>query len=328
MTGQDWMEKDFYQALGVPKDADDAAIKKAYRKLARQYHPDQNEGDPKAEAKFKEIGEAYAVLSDKEQRGQYDAIRAMAGGGPRFQAGPGGPTGGFEDVFGSMFGGGGGTSTRMPFPSSGGAGGSFEDIMSMFGGGRGGSRFGAPQKGADVAAAYTMSFRDAVRGQTVELTVDGRKVTTKIPGGVADGAKLRIRGKGRPSPQGGDAGDLVLSVHVNKHPVFAMAGRNLTMDLPVTFTEAALGAKIDVPTLSGETVTVKIPAGTASGKKLRVKGHGVPASGKNAAGDLHVTVQVEVPSRLSKKARAALEQFDAELGSASPRETLAAEAAK
>jgi molecular chaperone DnaJ len=334
VTGQDWIEKDFYAALGVSKDADDAAIKKAYRKLARQYHPDQNQGDPRAEAKFKEIGEAYAVLSDAEQRQQYDALRAMAGGGARFQAGgPGGGAGGFEDVFGSMFGGGapGGAGQRGRFPSGGGAG--FEDILGqMFGGGGGGgfggrrAGFQAAQRGADLAAATELSFRTAVEGATVELVVDGKKVTTRIPAGVNDGQKLRIRGKGRPGVGGGEAGDLVITVHVSTHPVFTMSGRDLRVTVPVTFAEAALGTSIEVPTLGGEHVRVKVAAGTPSGRVLRVKGRGVATS--KGTGDLLVTVQVVVPQKLSRKAKEALETFAAESDQGDVRADLAARAAQ
>ncbi|GAB2460815.1 DnaJ C-terminal domain-containing protein [Xylanimonas ulmi] len=338
MTGQDWIEKDFYSALGVAKDADDAAIKKAYRKLARQYHPDQNQGDAKAEAKFKEIGEAYAVLSDAEQRKQYDAIRTMAGGGARFQAGgPGAGGGGFEDIFGAMFGGGAPGDSRVRYSTAGGGG--FEDILgSMFagagagaGGGRGfgGGRragFQAPEKGADLAAETTLPLRTAVQGATVELTVDGKKVTTRIPAGVNDGQKLRIRGKGRPGGAGGAAGDLVITVHVGAHPVFTLSGRDLRASAPVTFAEAALGAQIEVPTLGGDTVRLKVPAGTPSGRVLRVKGRGVTTP--KGTGDLLVTVQVVVPQKLSKKAKEALEAFAAESDHVDLRADLVARAAQ
>ncbi|AEG45474.1 DnaJ C-terminal domain-containing protein [Isoptericola variabilis] len=319
MTGQDWIEKDFYAALGVPKDADDATIKKAYRKLARQHHPDQNAGDPAAEARFKEIGEAYAVLSDPEQRKQYDALRAMAGGGARFSAGPGGAAGGgFEDIFGAMFGGGAPTAggPRVRYSQTAGAG--FEDILgSMFGGmgGAAGGRrtgFGGPAatRGADVETSITLPFRAAVEGATVELMVDGRTITARIPPGVNDGQRIRLRGKGRPGVAGGPAGDLLITVHVEEHPVFSLDGVDLRVTVPVTFAEAALGATIEVPTLSGETVRLKVPAGTPSGRVLRVKGRGVRTS--KATGDLLVTVQVVVPQRLSRKAKEALQAFAAE----------------
>ncbi|WP_454042727.1 DnaJ C-terminal domain-containing protein [Cellulosimicrobium sp. Marseille-Q8652] len=336
MTGQDWMEKDFYAALGVPKDADDAAIKKAYRKLARQYHPDQNPGDDAAEAKFKEIGEAYAVLSDPKEREQYDAIRAMAGGGARFSAGPGGAGGaGFEDLFGGMFGGGGAPGGARVRYSTGGQGGAgFEDILgSMFGAGAGaggprftGQGFGGPQAGADVAATTTLPFRQAVEGSTVTFTVDGRQVTTRIPPGVRDGQKIRLRGKGRPGGGGGPAGDLVVTVHVTPHPVFALDGTNLRVSVPVTFAEAALGSTISVPTLDGSTVKVKVPAGTPSGRTLRVKGRGVRTT--KGTGDLLVTVQVVVPQKLSKAARAAVEAFAAETDGQDVRADLVRQAAE
>ncbi|CAM3423680.1 DnaJ C-terminal domain-containing protein [Isoptericola cucumis] len=317
MTGQDWIEKDFYAALGVPKDADDAAVKKAYRKLARKYHPDQNPGDAAAEAKFKEIGEAYAVLSDPEQRQQYDAVRTMAGGGARFAAGPGGGGNGFEDVFGSMFGGGAGPNVRYSQAGYGGAGGGFEDILSQMLGGQGGARtgrpagFGAPpqQRGADVAARASLPFRTAVEGSTVDLTVDGRKLTVRIPAGVNDGQKIKIPGRGRPGVGGGPAGDLVVTVHVEPHPVYTLDGADLRMTVPVTFGEAALGTTIEVPTIDGKHVRVKVPSGTPSGRVLRVKGRGIAT--KKGAGDLLVTVQVVVPQKLTKQAKEALEAFTA-----------------
>lgn len=312
MTGQDWFDKDFYATLGVPKDADPAAIKKAYRKLARELHPDHNPGDAAAEARFKEVGEAYAVLSDPEQRGQYDAIRAMAGGGARFAAGPGGAGGaGFEDLFGGLFGGQPGGGARVRYTTTGGGG--FEDLLGgLFGGAAGGpggyraSR--GPLRGQDLEATTTLPFRQAVEGSTVTLAVDGRRVTARIPPGVRDGQRIRLRGKGRPGEAGGPAGDLVIAVHVEPHPVFALDGRDLRMTVPITFAEAALGAEVDVPTLDGGTVRVKVPAGTPSGRTLRVKGRGVPAP--QGTGDLLVTVQVAVPQRLSDAARAAVRAFD------------------
>ena len=312
MTGQDWMDKDFYATLGVAKDADGDAIKKAYRKLARQYHPDQNQGDLTAEAKFKEVGEAYAVLSDPKERQQYDAIRSMAGGGARFHPGSGG--GGFSDMFGGMFGGGGNPNVQFSGgrPGAGGAG--FSDIFSMFGGGGGGFGGGRVRvhKGADLSAATTLPFRTAVQGAEIDLTVDGKPVKTRIPAGVNDGAKLRLRGKGRPGSGGGENGDLVLTVHVDKHPVYALDGKNLRITVPVTFAEAALGCKIDVPTLDGQHVTVKVPAGTPGGRVLRVKGRGVQGAKSN--GDLLVTVHVTVPAKLNKQAKEALEALTVALG--------------
>lgn len=331
MSGQDWLEKDFYAMLGVAKDADDAAIKKAYRRLARQYHPDQNPGDAKAEARFKEIGEAYSVLSDSEQRKQYDGLRAMAGGGPRFTAGSGGAAGGagFEDIFSGMFGGAGGAGgagPRMRYSSAGGGqgGAGFEDILSgMFGGAAGGygggAGFGGPEPGADLHATLTIPFRTAVSGGEMGVSVEGRSLTVRIPAGVRDGQKIKLRGRGRSSASGGRAGDLVVTVTVTPHPVFGIDGRNLTIHLPVTFPEAALGATVSVPTLDGEQVRVKVPAGSPSGKRLRVRGRGVPESKGKAAGDLIVTIDVVVPDRLTDEARAAVENFAAATEGADPR---------
>ncbi|GAB4086630.1 DnaJ C-terminal domain-containing protein [Myceligenerans cantabricum] len=329
MTGQDWMEKDFYAELGVPKDADDATIKKAYRKLARTYHPDQNQGDEQAESRFKAIGEAYAVLSDPEQRRQYDAIRAMAGGA-RFNAGPGGGSAsGFEDILGAMFGGGGGAGPRMRYtqtgPGAAQGGPGFEDILGgMFGGGGAPAGFRAPARGSDVQAATTVPFRTALEGATVDLMVDGRKLTVRIPAGVNDGQKIRLRGKGRPGAGGGEAGDLLVIVHVTAHPVFTLDGANVRLTLPVTFPEATLGATVEVPTPSGETVKLKLPAGTPSGKVLRAKGRGVRTA--RTTGDLLVTVQVVVPQKLSKKAKDALNAFTAANDGTDPRADLVARA--
>ena len=318
MASQDWFEKDFYAILGVPKDADDAAIKKAYRKLARKHHPDQNAGDAAAEQRFKDIGEANSVLSDAEKRREYDAVRQMAHGGARFTAGgPGGGNGGFDDVFSSMFGGGGrGGGARVRYSTGGGGEPNLEDLLGgMFGAGAGagpaygGAGFRAPQgprKGADLTARTSLPFRDAVEGATVTLgTNDGGQITTRIPAGVKDGQKIRLRGKGQPGGAGAAPGDLILTVSVEKHPVFGRDGDNLTIDLPVTFAEATLGATVKVPTLDGSSVKVRVAPGTPSGRVLRLKGRGVPIKGK--PGDLMARVSVVVPQRLSDEAKAAVE---------------------
>ncbi|WP_282944607.1 DnaJ C-terminal domain-containing protein [Cellulomonas endometrii] len=332
MSGQDWLEKDFYAVLGVSKDADAATIKKAYRKLARTMHPDHNPGDAVAESKFKEVGEAYAVLSDPEQRQQYDQLRAMAGGA-RFRAGAGGPggaqAGGFEDLFGGVFGGaGGGSRVRFPQGAStgGGGNGGFEDLLGgLFGGGGGG--FGQPRggrRGADLSAVTTLPFRQAVEGSTVALGVEGRTVKARIPAGVRDGQKIRLRGKGRPGENGAPAGDLEVTVRVTPHPVFALDGSNLRVTLPVAFDEAALGAEVAVPTLDGGSVRLKIPAGTPSGRTLRVKGRGVKTPA--GTGDLLVTVQVVVPQRLSAAAKEAVQAFGIATSGEDPRAELLARA--
>jgi len=323
MASQDWFDKDFYQVLGVSKDASDADIKKAYRKLARKYHPDQNPGDTASEAKFKEISEAHSVLSDAEERKEYDAIRAM-GSGARFTApGGAGGAGGFEDVFGTMFGGPGGR-TRYTYQQ----GGDYDDLLGgLFGGGRfgqptGGYRgFGGPTPGRDVVASTTLDFITATKGEQVTLqTADGRPITVRIPAGVADGQKIKLRGKGHPSPDGGEPGDLILTVNVRKHPVFERDGLNLRVTVPVTFAEAALGATIQVPTLGGDPVKLKVAPGTPSGRVLRVKGRGVATS--KGTGDLLAVVQIAVPSHLSKDAEEKLKAFISELPDENPRDDL------
>jgi molecular chaperone DnaJ len=332
MASQDWFDKDFYKVLGVDKTASDAELKKTYRKLARQYHPDSNPGDAAAESRFKEISEAYSVLSDKEQRAEYDQVRAM-GSGARFTAGGPGQGGGFEDVFGGMFGQQGGQRVRFGQGGARGGAGGFEDILGgMFGGGQGfgqssgGFRgFGGPTKGRDVTASTTLDFTTAIAGDTVKLSQgNGRPVNVRIPAGVADGQKIRLRGRGEPSPDGGEAGDLVVSVSVRKHPVFERDGQHLRVDVPVTFVEAALGATIQVPTLGGEPVKLKVAPGTPSGRVLRVKGRGVTT--KSGTGDLLATVQVAVPSHLSDKQREAVEALRAVLPDEDPREDLLAKA--
>lgn len=302
MTGQDWLSKDFYAMLGVPRDADANTIKKAYRKKARTLHPDQNPGDKKAEEQFKDIGEAYAVLSDPEQRERYDELRTL-GGGARFTAGGAGGGAGFEDLLGGMF----GPGSRVRFSTGaqgpGGSTGGFEDLLGgLFG--QHAPRQGGRQQGADLTASTSLPFRTAAAGQTVSLNVEGRTVNARVPAGVRDGQKIRLRGKGRP---GDPPGDLVIEVHVEPHPVFTAEGNNLRVTVPVSFDEAVLGAQVDVPTLDGTTVKVKVPAGTPSGRTLRVKGRGLTTT--KGAGDLLVNVQVVVPQKLTGAARDAVQAF-------------------
>lgn len=323
-ASQDWMEKDFYKSLGVSKDASADEIKKAYRKLARQYHPDRNPGDKAAEDRFKEIGEAYQVLSNEEDRKQYDAIRALAGGGPRFAAGSGGQGGGagFEDIF-SMFGGGGPGGGNVRFSSSGGQGGGagFEDILSqMFGGGGGFGSSRRPQRGQDMRTEVSVPLRDAVSGTTVKMTAsDGRTVTARIPAGVSDGQKIRVSGKGGPGANGGQAGDILVTVHVEKHPVYEVRGSDVYVDVPISFGEAALGGTISVPMLDGKSVSVKVPAGSSTDKLLRVKHRGL-AKGKVMKGDMYVRLKVMVPKIMSAEAQKAAELFAKATSDADPRE--------
>ena len=322
MASQDWFDKDFYKVLGISKDISQADLKKTYRKLARKYHPDSNPGDAPAEAKFKEISEANAVLSDPEQRKEYDQIRAMGTGAPRFTAG--GQNGGFEDVFGGMFGAGG--NQRTSYQASG-----FDDIFgSMFSGGFGQSSGGfrgggGPTKGRDATASTTLDFMTAIKGDTARLQAAGGKpISVRIPAGVADGQKIRLKGKGEPSPDGGEPGDLTLTVTVRKHPVFERAGLNLRIDVPVTFVEATLGATIEVPTLGGDPVKLRIAPGTPSGRVLRVKGRGVTAT--KGTGDLLATVVVAVPGHLTADAKEHLEEFAKAMPTEDPRAELIARA--
>lgn len=331
MSQQEWLSKDFYKILGVSQDASAAEIKKAYRKKAKELHPDRHPGDAKAEERFKEVGEAYSILSDAEHRKQYDAIRAMGAGGARFSSGPGGASGGgFEDLFGAFTGGGFG----------GGAGGvNIEDLMGMFGGGGFGGAQGragfspnggfgrqAPQKGADVSASVKLSFRDAVLGTEVSFSAGGRNITTRIPAGVHDGQKIRLKGKGQASANGGVPGDLMLTAHVAAHPLYTMDGMNLRIDVPITPAEAAFGAKVRVPLLDGGHVTMKVPAGTPSGRTLRAKGKGVRT--KKGEGDLLVTLTIVLPETLNENAEKALRDFAEATSDFAPRADLAKNATR
>ncbi|MCU6479594.1 DnaJ C-terminal domain-containing protein [Arthrobacter sp. A2-55] len=320
MASQDWAEKDFYKILGVSKDASDADIKKSYRKLARKYHPDTNAGDAKAEKTFKDISEAYSVLSNKEDREQYDAIRAM-GGGARFSAGgaggQGGPTG-FEDVFGDLFGGGrGGARRGTPGFNGSGLPPEFADLFG--GGGFGGGYQPAPTKGADRSASTSISFGGSINGTKIAFREpSGDTIDVRIPAGIKDGQKVRVKGKGQSGAAG--PGDLVVTVNVKPHDFFMRDGDNIRIHVPVTFPEAALGADISVPTLTGDTVRVRVPAGTPSGRTLRVKGAGVKT--KKGDGDLLVTIDVSVPQKLSKDAEEAVKAFAAATADGDPRATL------
>ena len=372
MSARDYLDKDFYAVLGVTKTASADEIKKAYRKLARQFHPDANAGDAKAEEKFKEVSEAYDVLSDDSKRREYDEMRQYGGsfGGARQGGfGAGGPTAAnLGDLFGDA------------------------NLGDMFGGlfgGRSGAR--RVTKGDDLTGRVTLSFRDAAsglttsvqlraeaacptcggsgakpgtsphtcascngsgqtvrqqggfgfaepcrachgRGQVVDdpcgscggvgATMQTRTVNVRIPSGIKDGSTLRVPGKGAPGHGGGPAGDLLVTVHVGTHPVFGRKGEHLTLTVPITFVEAALGSTITVPTLGGDPVSLKVPAGTPSGRTFRVKGRGLSVKGKQ--GDLLVTVEVAVPQRVDGKARKALDEYAEATSSDNPRADLIA----
>lgn len=295
MAAKDLYEKDLYKILGVSKNDDAAAIKKAYRKLAKDLHPDKTKGDKKLEDRFKEVSEAYEVLSDDKKRAEYQEMREAFTSGrvPRGgQQMPGGgfSSGTFEDIFG---------------------GGSQSDIFStLFGGGTRG-----PRRGQDLQTETTISFRDAIYGREITLRVNDQSITTRVPAGIKDGGKIKLKGRGAPGQAG--PGDLFIIINVAKHPVFTRDGNNLHMTLPVTFAEATLGADISVPTLSGEDVVVRLAPGTPNGKVLRVKERGVKKDFQT--GDLLITVEVQVPQRIDGKAKAALEEFAELTKSDSPR---------
>lgn len=281
---KEWLETDYYAVLGVTKDASDKDIKKAYRKLAQQYHPDTNAG-PETETKFKEVNEAYEVLGDAEKRKEYDHVREMG----YFV---GNPTGGQQYVrVEDLLGGAGGGS---PFDLFGGIG----DIF--------GATARRARQGQDLSADVTLTFHEAISGTTKEFSVGGKRLKVKIPRGVGDLARIRLKGKGGAGSNGGPPGDLYVTVHVTPHPVFRRERNNLAITVPITFFEASLGAEINVPTLDGS-VRLRIPPGTSGGKTFRVKGRGV--EGTESTGDLMVTVEVAVPKSLTDHQRKLLEQY-------------------
>ncbi|MFZ9100601.1 MAG: DnaJ C-terminal domain-containing protein [Candidatus Planktophila sp.] len=289
MAAKDLYEKDFYKVLGVDKKASADEIKKKYRSLARDLHPDKNQGDAAREEKFKAVSEAYDILSDSKKRAEYDEARAMfERGGFRAPTGGNFQGGDFSDLFG---------------------GGNPQDIFAnLFGGG---VRRG-PRKGADLQTDATITFKEAVFGTTLDLklNIDGsgsQTISARVPAGVNDGAKIRVKGKGATGEAG--PGDLFIELQVKPHAVFSRKGENLLLTLPVTFAEAALGADLKVPTLSGDDVTVRLAAGTPTGRVLRVKGRGVKKGA--VVGDLLITIEVQVPRRVEGKALDAIKAFAA-----------------
>lgn len=278
---REWFEKDYYAVLGVSKDASAKDITKAYRGLARKYHPDANPGDKAAEDRFKEISAAYDVIGDDKTRAEYDEARRM---GPMGGFGGGGP-GGFQfDMGGADLG----------------------DILGqMFGGAARGGFGNGPRRGQDMVTAVTLPFQDAAFGTTI--AVPGTDAKVRVPAGVDDGQRIRLKGKGQAGRNGGPSGDLFVECHVLPHPVFGREGANLLVKVPVSFAEAALGATVTVPTLDGGDVSLRLKAGTQSGSRHRVKGQGVGAEGKR--GDLIVTVEVSVPTDMSKEETKALEEL-------------------
>lgn len=328
LSGDLMADRDYYEVLGVARDATADQIKKAYRGLARKHHPDANPGDKTAEAKFKEVQNAYDILSEPEKKARFDQFghAAFDGGGPfgpragasEWAARQGG---GVEDFdLGAFLGpnaGGGGAGAA-------GGGGIFDEILNrMKGGDRGAGRrtsSGRPRREPEVAeAAITIPFLTAVRGGETSIELqrdDGRSETKviKLPAGLESGAKIRLKGQGDASQQV----DLVITVTVEPHPYFSREGRNLTVEVPITTAEAILGAKVDVPTLDG-LKTMSIPPGTSTGQKLRLRGQGVAASKTQPEGDLYIIPKVMVPKAVDEESRKLIEQF-AERNPSQPRE--------
>ncbi len=294
--------KNFYDVLGVQKNASDQEIKKAFRKLAQKYHPDAG-GD---EAKFKEISEAYDTLSDPKKRKEYDqmlmfgGIPGAGGGGYAYSGGAG--AGGWSDIFSSIFNGDG------AFGS---------DWASNFGGMGGGARAASrPRKGSDLSLSVDVSAEDAFRGVTHKVTYripstgEQQTITVSVPAGAVDGGKLRYKRRGEYGVNGGERGDLVVTTNVAEHPLFKRKGADVTMELPISVYEAALGCAVDVPTPGGATVRLKVPAGTQSGKTFRFKDMGAPdVKHRGRMGALLVKVAVQVPTSLSGEEKSALEKL-------------------
>lgn len=302
------MAEDYYQTLGVSRKASDDELKKAYRKLSRENHPDVKPDDKAAAERFKQVQEAYSVLGDKEKRQKYDRFGHAA-----FQGGHGGggfPGGGQVDL-GDLFGDG-------------------FDLGDLFGGGggfrRGGGRRGPRvQKGADVESSIEIPFTTAAEGGSYSLTVNAsgtpEQLTIKIPPGVDTGSVIRLAGQGRPGMGGGPNGDLRVKIKVSPHPHFRREGPNLLVDVPISLTEAALGAKIDVPTISEGLITVTVPPGSASSTKLRLRGKGILNQKSKERGDLFVVLRIVAPKQLDDRSKELLEEL-AELQSENPREGL------
>jgi curved DNA-binding protein len=302
-------KKDPYAILGVARDADEDVIRKAYRKLARELHPDVNPDNPAAEDRFKAVSEAYSVLSDPEKRKAYDEFGEVS-----FQAGfDAAEARRARDAFGGGFGG------YPNFGAEGGGPAGFEDLLSNLFGRSGSGRGPRRRRGADLEARVELDFLDAARGceqrfQVSRPTRDGGQrsasVTVRIPPGVADGGQIRLRGKGAEGLGGGPAGDLIATIHVRPHPLFRREDRDILLEVPLTISEATLGTKIEVPSLDGR-VTVTIPPGTDSGSKLRLRGKGVRHPSGGPAGDFYVVIKICVPRDLDDATRRQLEAIGA-----------------
>ncbi|PQO37291.1 J domain-containing protein [Bremerella cremea] len=322
------MADDYYQILGVQRSASQEEIRKAYKKLAQKHHPDLNPDDKNAQAKFKEIQNAYDVIGDPEKRKKYDQFGSNfenMGAGP----GPGGGPGGFNQWRSAGGGPGGGQQFEFDLGDifGGGAGGaqSFSDMFGFGGGGGSRRRHAQPMRGQDIQHDTKIPFKQAMEGGEINLNVrrpngEMDRLTAKIPPGIEDGKKIRLRGQGDPGPGGGPNGDLLIRIHIEPHKYFKRNGKDLEVQVPVTLAEALLGGSVDVPTPGG-TVTMKIPPGSSSGRRLRVRGQGVP-SNKGDAGDLYVVLQVALPENATDELKAAVQSFAESHPDENPRKDL------
>ena len=299
---KEWLEKDYYAVLGVAKDASHKEIKKAFRSLARESHPDNNQGDKAAEARFKEINEAYDTVGTDETRKEYDHAREVG----YFVGDPGGGQHrvNVEEMFGGGFSGG---SAQDLF-------GGFQDLFT------GARRQTQPTKGADATGSLALTFHEAQEGTTREIAVNGSTVKVKIPMGIAAGTKVRVKGKGGPGANGGPAGDLYVEIAVGSHPIFGRSGkRDLTVEVPITYSEAVLGATISIPTLTGST-KIKVPPGTSSGTTLKLSGKGVVTD--RSTGAMLVTLTIAVAKDLTAEEQEAIEALGNAEAARNPRSHL------
>ncbi len=311
--------RDPYEVLGVSKSASDAEIKKAFRALAKKYHPDTRGGDEAAKKRFQEISAAYDIVGDKDKRKKYDAGEIDAGGNPRgFDPREHGFRGGPFGGGGPGAGPGGAREYRYTWtnaePGAETEGFSAEDLFAdLLGGlGRGsGRRRNTPQRGQDFSMSMTVGFEEAARGGTRRIELpNGEQVDVKIPAGLRDGQQIRLKGRGGAGRNGGPNGDVLITVSVAEHPTLTREGRNIKTDLPITLKEAVLGGKVPVHTLTGD-VTVTVPAGSNTGTVLRLKGKGIPASGGEPAGDLYIRLLVTLPDRPDADLRKFAENWSA-----------------
>lgn len=319
-VGQSWAigkMRDPYDVLAVAKSASAAEIKKAYRQLAKKFHPDRNKNDPKAAARFAEINAAYEIVGDEDKKAKFDRGEIGADGKPRFAgfegfgAGPGGFSGFSRGAGGP--GGPGGTHYEFSFggPEAGRAGFDPSDILAdLFGGRRG--RGGPPRRGEDVVATATVPLEVAAQGGSARVLLPGgRALDVKIPAGIDDGQQIRLRGQGQPGPVGAEAGDAIVTVRIAPHPYFRIEGRDLRLDLPVTLYEAALGSKVAAPTLSGK-VELTVPPGSNGGRVLRLRGKGLPASDGKPAGDLYIHLKLMAPEHADAEYEALMKKWRAD----------------